>query len=119
VRAPACGGVLTRFLQFALAPVQRFDIDTSRLVLVREPGPGEPVTVDFTPRDAAGNLLGVGLSPRMKFVPTDGSQVLRVVDHFNGSYSVQLARREGGSGAMAIEIDGVTAVVQVPSTAQP
>lgn len=114
VRAPACGGILTRYLRFAVAPLQRLDIDSSRFQLVREPGPGEPVTINFTPRDAAGNLLGVGLKSRMNLVPTDGTTVLRVIDRFDGSYSIQLATRERAAVKMAIELNGQVAVAHIP-----
>ena len=99
VRGPACGGILTRYLQFALAPLQHFDIDSSRFQLVREPGPGEPVMLRFTPRDAEGNLLGMGLRRAMRIVPPVGAVVVRTVDHFDGSYTILLARRRAAAGS--------------------
>jgi hypothetical protein len=114
VRAPACGGILSRYLQFAIAPAQHVNFDTSRFKLEHTPKPGEPVTIHFTPRDAAGNLMGVGLKPRMNLMLSDGGRVTRVVDHFDGSYSFQLALRDGAPGRLAIEIDGVSGVVPIP-----
>jgi hypothetical protein len=114
VRAPACGGILSRYLKFAIAPMQRVNFDTSRFKLEHTPKPGEPVTLHFTPCDAAGNLMGVGLKPRMNFMLSEGGRVTRVVDHFDGSYSIQLAMCEGGPGRLAIEIDGVSGVVPIP-----
>jgi hypothetical protein len=119
VRAPACGGILTRYLQFALAPEQRFHIDRSRFQLVREPGPGEPVMVRFTPRDAAGNLLGIGLRSAMRIVPPEGALLLRTDDHFDGSYTVHLARREAVRGELRIEIGGEAALLRIPQRVSP
>ena len=114
-RVPACGGIVTRYVEFALAPKQLFHVDSSRFQLVRKPGPGEPVMLRFTPRDAAGNLLGMGLRNAMRVVPPEGAHVVRTIDHFDGSYTVELASPEGIRGALRIEIGGEVAVVRIPA----
>lgn len=116
VRVPGCGGIVTRYVEYAVAPKQNFDIDRSRFQLVRRTRPGEPVMIRFTPRDGAGNLLGIGLRDAMHIAPPEGSFVVRTVDHFDGSYSVHLAPFQAAQGEVRVEIDGEVALLRISRT---
>jgi hypothetical protein len=113
--APACGGKVTRFAQVSVVPVQFLSSLFTRFVVSRLPGSGAAVKVVVMPRDQAGNLLGIGLANKLQIVPTEGMTLLRVIDRFDGSYEIQVARQHRTSGELVLTLDGRTMTICVPA----
>ena len=113
--ASACGGTTTRFAQVSVVPTQFLSSFFTTFSVSPLPGTGAAVKVNVTPRDAAGNLMGVELSQKLQIVPTAGMTVLRVVDRFDGSYEIQVARQDRTRGQLVLSLDGRDITISVPA----
>lgn len=113
-RVPACGGTVTRYTQLSVAPIQLLSAWFTGVSVAPLPGEGSAVKVVVTPRDRAGNLMGIGLAPKMQIDPSAGLTVLRVIDRFDGSYEIQIARPKAARGTLTLTIGDRSLTVHVP-----
>jgi hypothetical protein len=115
VRVPACGGMATRYAQLAVAPAQLLSTVHTKTSVVALPGAGSNIVVTVTPRDARNNLIGVGLARQIATKPPKGSRVLQVIDKFNGSYEIVLARKKAASGELSVSVGEKNLRISIPA----
>lgn len=113
-RAPACGGTVTHYGQYAFAPRQRFDPRLSDYAISRIPKRGEPVELLITPRDRAGNLLGPSKRDSIKAAVNRDAVVVGIIDQFDGSYLVRIALARPTAMTLALRVGDVEHTLKLP-----
>jgi hypothetical protein len=114
VRAPACGGTVTRYVHYAFAPRQRFDPRLSDYAISRIPKRGEPVELLFTPRDRAGNLIGPSKRDSIKAAVNRDAVVVGIIDRFDGSYLVRIALARPTAMTLSLRVGDVEHTFKLP-----
>jgi len=114
-RAPACGGTVTRYAHLAFTLAQTLDPSLSGYAISKVPAPGEPVELILTPRDRAGNLLGPSKADRFTLsVRGEGAVIGGIVDRWDGSYLVRVARAQPTTMTLVLQIGSVEQAIRLP-----
>jgi hypothetical protein len=110
----SAGEPFARYVTFT--KVARVDVDPAATRFdVRALKPGSTgLAVTLTPADARGNLLGPGFASGMQVVTSSGARAGAMVDHNDGSYSVQVDA--GGPGPARVSVVIGTQAIAVPAT---
>src|SRR5262249_52309156 len=76
---------------------------------------GEPVELILTPRDRAGNLLGPSKADRFTLsVRGEGAVIGGIVDRWDGSYLVRVARAQPTTMTLVLQIGSVEQAIRLP-----
>ncbi len=112
---PACGGTVTRYGNFAFVPFQLLSGRMSVISVAAAPGVGKAVSVRITPRDDAGNLVGLGLAAKFKIEVPRNVTLIRVTDRFDGSYDLLLGRHRAAPAKIKLRLGDRQIAIAIPA----
>ncbi len=111
----ACGGTVTRYAAYCLLPSQTLDPEATPWEAHSSDENPDMVHIVVTPRDQAGNLLGIGLASEMRFKLEDGLTLIGIDDLSNGSYELHLAREDRTSKHVVLALPEGELEINIPA----
>jgi len=85
-----------------------FDPELAKMLQQPPPKGFERKMIHFTPRDEAGNYLGVGRAPEIEFSLKDAQALGPLVDNLDGSYSQVIQFKEKANPQVRVSAGGAT-----------